>query len=137
MAGLLVAALALAGVATTAAWLAQATAGGWRMGAAAAALVLVVGAAGWNWWHTSPGTLAWNGEDWAWSAAGGTDTGRVESCLDLQSCLLLRFAGRAGCHWLWLERSRCRERWDDLRRAVYSRARSQSPSGGAAGAVEP
>jgi toxin CptA len=136
-AGLLAATLVLSGALVTTGWLAQAPVGGWRIGAAATALALGAAAAGWNWWRMPQGTLAWDGHDWAWTAAAGTDTGRVEPCVDLQSFLLLRFAGQPGSHWLWLERRRCAERWDDLRRAVYSRARSRSLPGGQAGAAEP
>jgi hypothetical protein len=117
--------------------MAQAPVSGWRLGAAATALALGAAAAGWNWWRMPQGTLAWDGHDWAWIAAAGTQTGRVETCVDLQSFLLLRFTGQSERRWLWLERSLCRERWDDLRRAVYSRARSQSLPDGQAGAAQP
>ena len=79
------------------------------------------------------GTLAWDRQSWTWTAAGVTDLGAVEVCLDLQQCLLLHFRSQSASRWLWLERSHCAGRWDDLRRAVYSRARPQTPPGAEAG----
>jgi toxin CptA len=53
--------------------------------------------------------------------------GRVQVSLDLQQCVLLRWSAGRTPHWLWLERRQRPERWDDLRRAVYSRARMEAP----------
>lgn len=48
--------------------------------------------------------------------------------LDLQGCVLLRWrAGRGAVGWLWLDRASAPARWDDLRRAVYSRAIVDAP----------
>jgi hypothetical protein len=135
--GLLAGALILSGLRATVQWLAQAPVSGWRLGAAVAALTLGTGAAGWNWWRMPRGTLGWDGHDWAWTAAGRTETGLVESCLDLQEFMLVRFVGHSRSHWLWRGRSLAAERWGDLRRAVYSRAGTQSPPGPQAGAAEP
>ncbi len=135
LAGLVVAALILSGLLVTVQWMVQAPVGGWRLGAAAS--FLGTAAAGWNWWRMPQGMVAWDGHDWGWTSSGRTELGRVHPGMDLQAFLLLRFAANAGSHWLWLERSHCPERWDDLRRAVYSRARPQSPSGAEAEAVEP
>jgi hypothetical protein len=79
--------------------------------------------AAWHWWRTPAGTLAWDGARWNWSVQPGVADAGVEVALDLQGVLLLRWeAGRAR-RWIWLERDALPERWDDIRRAVYSRAR--------------
>ncbi|HEY0202238.1 MAG TPA: hypothetical protein VGC24_11145, partial [Burkholderiaceae bacterium] len=57
--------------------------------------------------------------------------------LDLQSRLLLalyaRPGGRGHCIWLWLEHRTNPLRWQDLRRALYSRARVDADGIGHAG----
>lgn len=91
---------------------------------------LLLGATGivaaWNWWRLASGTLAWDGEAWRWAAHGA---GTVSATLDLQAWLLVRWDGGGRVCWLWLERTACAERWDDLRRAVYFRARPSALSG--------
>ena len=137
LAGGVAAALWLLGVLVTAQWVSQSPVSGWRL--IAAAIVPALGAlvAGWSWWTLPRGTLAWDGQSWAWSCAAGAHLGAVGVCLDLQKCLLLHFRSQPTASWLWLERSQCAERWDDLRRAVYSRARPQTPPGAEAGVAEP
>jgi toxin CptA len=51
----------------------------------------------------------------------------LEVSLDLQRSMLVRWAGSGGSRWFWLERASRAERWEDLRRAVYSRAAPQAP----------
>ncbi|MGA0572532.1 hypothetical protein ACO2Q9_17595 [Variovorax sp. VNK109] len=87
-----------------------------------------------NWWCTPSGRLRWDGEDWTLLgftvAAKANALGRVSVILDFQHNLLLQLdlaGGRSG--WcsrprlVWLERRLAPPDWDDLRRAVYSRAR--------------
>jgi toxin CptA len=126
LAGVLLLLIWLLAAAGTGLWWAQVEAPGWRV--AAAALVLVGSGlwAAWSWWHAARGSLAWDGECWNWSARGRAATGEPQVSLDLQRCLLLRWAGTNGRDWLWLERRERADRWDDLRRAVYSRARPQA-----------
>ncbi len=111
------------GAAVSLLWAWQAAAPGWRQG-----LGLVASAAcGWlalRWWRAAPaGELSWDGAQWAWSGPGDSGAGQLRVVIDLQGLLLLRWEGCAGVHWLWLERSAAPQRWGDLRRAVYSRAR--------------
>lgn len=137
LAGGLAAGLWLLGGLVTVHWVVQSQVSGWRLATASIVLALTALAAGWNWRSMPRGTLAWDGQSWAWSGAGQTDSGTVEVRLDLQNWLLLHFGLPGASRWLWLERSRCPERWDDLRRAVYSRARPQTPPDAGAGVAEP
>lgn len=135
--GGIAAAVWLLGVLATVRWELETHVGGWRL--AAAALVLTLGglAVAWTWWTSPQGTLAWDGQRWSWSSAGRSEPGLVEVCLDFQEFLLVSFEPRAAAGWLWLERGQCVERWDDLRRALYSRARPITPPGAEAGAAQP
>jgi toxin CptA len=137
LAGGLAAAVWLLGALVAVQWILQSQVSGWRLGAAGIVLAFGATAAGWTWWITPHGTLAWDGQSWVWTGASGTDIGAVEVRLDLQRCLLLHFRGPPASRWLWLERSHCAERWDDLRRAVYSRARPQTPPEAEAGVAKP
>jgi toxin CptA len=113
----------LLGGAVTALWWLQSQSPGWRLIAACLVLAAAGAFAAWNWWHSEAGMLAWGGETWSWSDGRGSHTGTIKVSLDLQRCVLLRWTSEIGSHWFWLERARSAERWDDLRRAVYSRAR--------------
>ena len=124
-AGALVLVLSLLGIAATAAWWLQAPAPTEKRVAAIACAVLVIGAALLAWWRSSVGQLAWTGETWTWTSARSSCDGEVHAALDLQSVLLLKFEHARRGEWLWLERSSAPARWDDVRRAVYSRARPQ------------
>lgn len=137
VAGGIAAAVWSLGVLVAVQWILQSQVSGWRLGVAGIVLAFGATAAGWNWWIAPRGTLSWDGQSWVWTDAGGTDVGAVEVRLDLQRCLLLRFRSHPASRWLWLERSHCAERWDDLRRAVYSRARPQTPPDAETGAAEP
>ena len=137
LAGGLAAVLWLLGALVTVQWVLDSQVSGWRLAAAVIALAFAALAAGWNWWIMPRGTLAWDGQSWTWTCAAGTDLGAVEVRLDLQLCLLLHFRGQAQALWLWPERARCAERWDDLRRAVYSRARPPTLPEAEPGAAEP
>jgi toxin CptA len=116
----------LLGTAAVALWSTLLRVPGWWL-VASVWLVLVAGlCAVWNWWWAPAGVLSWDGESWSWSAAGPGGTGGLKVGLDLQHWLLLRWTGTDTSRWLWLERARHAERWEDLRRAVYSRARPQA-----------
>jgi toxin CptA len=116
----------LLGMAAVILWSVQVRMPGWQL-AASVLLLLAVGlCAAWSWWRAPLGTLSWDGESWNWSAAGQEGTGSLQVGFDLQHWLLLRWADGKASRWLWLERARYLERWEDLRRAVYSRARPQA-----------
>ena len=137
-AGVFLAAAWSAGALATCWWTWQAATPGWRQ-AAAALLVLAVGAFGLAAWLRSPrGALAWDGAAWTLALEGGeTAPGRIEPGADLQGLLLLRWRPLCrGGTWLWLERRQAPQAWDALRRAVYSRARTEAPQG-ARGAPTP
>jgi len=128
--GALLAALVLAGALVLLAWVA--------LGSRAAVLSIGVAFCLWAaallgavhfWWHQPCGSLQFDGE--AWSLYRALPAGRAlalsaspEVLLDLQGYLWVRIlpVGHSPL-WLWLERSSQPERWMDLRRAVYSRAR--------------
>jgi hypothetical protein len=124
-AALLLLALLLGG-AVTALWWFQSQSPGWRLGGAWLVLAAVGAFAGWNWWDCARGNLAWDGETWTWSSDRLVQTGVVEVRLDLQRWLLLRWTSGNASQWFWLDRAGRRERWDDLRRAVYSRAKPEA-----------
>ena len=83
------------------------------------------------WWRQPRGVLQFDGQAWTLGPTAKSFSGPLalsvapEVLLDLQAHLWVRVApiGRSS-QWLWLERSSQPERWMDLRRAVYSRARS-------------
>ena len=83
------------------------------------------------WWSQPRGVLQFDGQVWTLGQTAKSFSGPLalsvppEVLLDLQAHLWVRVVpmGRAS-QWLWLERSSQPERWMDLRRAVYSRARS-------------
>ena len=127
LAGALLLLIWLTALAATGLWWAQVQVAGWRWGAAVLLLACTGAFAAWHWWHAPVGTLAWDGESWNWSAKGRVEAGEPDVRLDLQHWLLLRWRGGQGGCWLWLERAPLAERWEDLRRAVYSRARPQAP----------
>ena len=120
-AGLLATGLWTAGVAVTWYWLRESDAPGWRQAAGAFALG-VSGAWSLQVWLRSPrGEMHWDGA--GWTAPHTAGTGSVEVALDLQQVMLVRWLGAHSAHWIWLERGSSPQRWLDLRRAVYSRAR--------------
>lgn len=83
------------------------------------------------WWSQPRGVLQFDGQAWTLGQTAKSFSGPLalsappEVLLDLQAHLWVRVVsmGRAS-QWLWLARSSQPERWMDLRRAVYSRARS-------------
>ena len=122
-AGALAAGLWLAGLAAALLWSAQPQVAIWRLALAWTAVVVVGVIALRTWWGTPQGVLAWDGSGWTWTPDGGTvTTGDLQVSLDFQRLLLVRWRAAGQSGWLWLERGGG-ERWDELRRAVYSRAR--------------
>jgi hypothetical protein len=95
----------------------------WRAGL----LVLCVLGAGMAAWRGSPGralsdVLDFDGSRWSIRGAGGWQAAGARVALDGQSWLLVRMTEPGGaCRWVWLERRTMPERWQNLRRAVYSR----------------
>lgn len=83
------------------------------------------------WWGQPRGVLQFDGQAWTLGQTAKSFSGPLalsvapEVLLDLQAHLWVRIVpiGHSS-QWLWLERSSQPERWMDLRRAVYSRARS-------------
>ena len=83
------------------------------------------------WWRQPRGVLQFDGQAWTLGPTAKSFSGPLalsvapEVLLDLQAHLWVRVAPSGhSSQWLWLERSSQPERWMDLRRAVYSRARS-------------
>ncbi len=130
----LLAGLWLSGAAAVAAWCLQAGGVGWRQALGLAAVLWAGVAALWvrrEAHGLAGGELRWDGQAWLWTARAGAEAaapGSLTVHLDLQHGLLLRWqAPGAGRQWLWLSRSAHPARWDDLRRAVYSRASTDAP----------
>ena len=103
------------------------------------AVVVWLGAASavWHFWRRRiHGRLQWDGSHWQleMDLAGKSvlpQEGALWVRLDLQSQLWVCLDGANGQRtWLWLERQGAPERWGDLRRAVYSRPRSDAPRAG-------
>ena len=121
--------LVAAGAAACGAWAWQAGAGG-RQLLAFALLLACAGFAFATWWRSPVGVLRWDGLGWSWEEGGPPAPGRPELALDLQGRLLLHWRPHAGrSRWLWVERASDTSHWDALRRAVYSRAGADAPSG--------
>ena len=83
------------------------------------------------WWGQPRGVLQFDGQAWTLGQTAKSFSGPLalsvppEVLLDLQVHLWVRIVPIGhSAQWLWLERSSQPERWMDLRRAVYSRARS-------------
>jgi toxin CptA len=128
-AGTLLLLIWLVGAVAVGVWWSFVSVGSWRHVVAALTLCAGGAFAARQWWLTPDGVLAWNGETWNWEAPACTQDGSTAVALDLQRCMLLRWVANGSVSWLWLERSRRSDRWDDVRRAVYSRARPGAPRG--------
>jgi toxin CptA len=121
--GALLVVLWAAGAATALLWSAQPAVAPWRLALMWAAVAIAGVVASRSWWRASAGVVAWDGAAWTWTErARAAASGNVELSLDLQHTILVRWHDGGARRWLWLERRRCRDRWDDVRRAVYSRA---------------
>jgi hypothetical protein len=130
--GWAVAAVLLVGAAGLFGWALQGAAGAISAVAAWAALgvwVLAAVSALHFWWHQASGWLRWDGQSWTLEPDSPHVTALAlssapEVLVDLQSRLWVSVhLSHCGHAWLWLDRSIQPERWMDLRRAVYSRAR--------------
>jgi len=124
--------LGLAGAGVLTGWFSMG-AGPDRGGSATVAIglwLLAAGSALHFWRCQTTGTIRWDGQSWAVADRREPDADFIalsttpQVLMDLQSHLWVHVAptGRRGL-WLWLERSSQPERWWDLRRAVYSRAK--------------
>ncbi|MES2633415.1 MAG: hypothetical protein V4669_10620 [Pseudomonadota bacterium] len=130
-AGFAMAGLWLVAVAVIFAWWLQTQAPQWRTVVACLLVTVSGGLAAVTWAKSSVGSMAWDGDKWSLSAVQAPSGGAVAVALDLQQWILLQWQAEAGSRWLWVERRAKPERWDDMRRAVYSRARPQAPSAAA------
>lgn len=130
--GVLLAAWVLAGASVLVAWVAQGGRAAHLAIAVALCLwVLAVAGATHFWWRQPRGVLRFDGQAWTLNLVAPPTSAPLalsappEVLLDLQAYLWVRIlpVGLSPL-WLWLGRSSQPERWMDLRRAVYSRARS-------------
>ena len=120
----------LAAAAASVAW-SLAGASTWRV-LLAGGLTMVIGCvAAWSWWNEPTGTLGWDGTRWTWSTAVMPlgEEGTLSVVVDLQRLLLVHWADASGQRWFWLQQGASRDHWVALRRAVYSRADAEAPSG--------
>jgi toxin CptA len=128
LAGVLLVLAWSAGAAALAAWASHVPAPLWQQALAAVAVAAAGLSAALGWARSAEGTLAWHGDTWDWQSGAEAAAGRVERILDLQHWVLVRWRAETGpARWLWLEAKRDPARWDALRRAVYSRARTEAP----------
>jgi len=132
-AGLALLAAWSAGAAGVVAWRLQVEASAAAVWVAVAAVLVPGAIALRSWWRSPTGALAWSGTDWSWTDGRAAETGTPEPVLDFQRWMLLRWSAGTASRWLWLERAARPAAWDDMRRAVYSRAspkvRRSSPEG--------
>jgi hypothetical protein len=128
----------LAGVAATLQWTLGHQVAPGRLAAAWFVLLAAGGVSAWKWWAAPRGLLSWDGAGWTLDAAvAPAAPGDLRVGLDLQRLLLVQWRGGGRTQWLWLERSGSPEHWDDLRRAVYSRARPEALPRGEPPAAKP
>jgi toxin CptA len=114
----------LAGAAATLQWTLRHEVSAARLAVAWLVLSAAGAVAAWRWRAQPRGSLAWDGAGWTWDASvAPAASGRLRVSVDLQRVLLVQWHGAGPAQWLWLERASAPERWADLRRAVYSRAR--------------
>jgi hypothetical protein len=116
----------LTGAWACAAWYLQMDAPDWRL-----ALALLLWSTGvvWAWqtWRSAArGVLFWDGREWQLQVAGHSSPGLPTVRLDWQGNMLMSWQPASGgpVQWIGVERASEPRRWDDLRRAVYSRAPS-------------
>lgn len=107
----------------------------WALALAALLWLACSATAGMFWCRSPHGDLAWSGSHWCFEGASGAmQYGSVGVHLDLQARLWLCFQPEIGAaQWLWLEQPCAPERWSDLRRAVYSRAKLSHSGDGTSG----
>ena len=122
-------------------WWMQAPAPGGRHWAGLGLVAIAGACAWWHWWRSPVGVLQWDGQQWHWRR--GLESVLLEPpvvCLDLQRYVLLqvRVSG-SRMVWLHLEKASFPQRWQDLRRAVYSPAGAKAPPvrGTRSGSVHP
>ena len=108
-------------------WSSQAPPAAWRLALVWSCVAGTGTLALWSWRRAPVGTLAWDGTAWNWHGTAGPDSeGQLRVSVDLQHAILVHWHDGGGRRWIWLERRHAGERWDDVRRAVYSRARPQA-----------
>jgi hypothetical protein len=104
-----------------------------RVGAALVVLVAAGAGAARHGWQAALGSVVWDGERWRLPGTAEASAS-VEVVMDLQHALLLRACGGG---WFWLEQRSAPALWDDLRRAVYSRAAPEALTGAGVSAAKP
>ncbi|MDB5849007.1 MAG: hypothetical protein JWP29_2759 [Rhodoferax sp.] len=135
--GLLLAGAWLLGAVLVGWWCLGVPAVGWRQWLGLSTLPVAALAAWVSWRRMGVGMLRWDGQVWLWQAKRHRGDQSDQDALpvqlgvhlDLQRQLMLCLQPQTGPSvWCWADRARMPERWGDLRRAVYSPARSQAVS---------
>ncbi len=93
--------------------------------------------AGRSWWRTPSGVLVWDGEHWSGPGTRQPSEAQPDAAIDVQRGLLLHWREANPSRWIWLDRASDPQRWDNLRRAVYSRARPPTLDGAQPPAAKP
>lgn len=121
----LIGSLIACSVLTVSTWCWQTDVLGWRQVLAATFCLMTAGLAGWHWWRTPNGSLAWDGASWYWAEGAQSLLVVPDIVMDLQQVVLLvvRTPADARVNWLWLDRKLNPARWVALRRAIYTRTR--------------
>lgn len=113
--------LLLLAVAGLVLWCLQADRLGWRQIVAGVAWLICV-----TWALREPmrrieGSLHWDGQNWSWESRDAVLAGTLVARLDWQARVLVEFRSfEAKPLWFWLERATQPQRWDDLRRALWT-----------------
>lgn len=93
----------------------------WRHGASWVVWCVTVSWAGWAWWRSPQGELAYGSDSWTWMQRGQIQAVSVRVELDLQHTLLLHVAPSSNRSlWVWLERMSAPMQWQAVRRAVFA-----------------
>lgn len=121
--GWLIGLTGLGGVLLVLLWTNVADTVGWRQWLLGITVLGSCYLAGAVWWHSSSGSLRWDGQAWSWQMANASTSGMLTVHLDLQFVLLLSLRPSPDTRiWLWPERRSQAVRWNALRQAVFSRA---------------
>jgi toxin CptA len=102
----------------------------WREGILLLSAV-VVGTAAWTGVRrcSAPADLTFDGQHWTMSGSIPVRTARASVALDLQFLLLICLTESVQIRrWIWLDRNAMPAQWQDLRRALYSRAAPTDPA---------
>jgi hypothetical protein len=123
--GLLLLAISLLGMVSSAIWFAQVDSNDWREWLMLSGAILTAFGAWWQWRHAVAGQLAWDGVTWIWTETQASASVQVAVIADAQRAMLLLLSGAQdnSRRWIWVDRETSPMRWLALRRAIHQRHR--------------